>query len=98
MYSLSCEDLLKFVERSAPLLQDLALGWKYSFPGSIHPHESLRLIPSLARFRLWAADSQTVTSLFAALADSPGPSLLPNLRTLFIEMVDSDISDSSWRT
>ncbi|KAJ7208435.1 hypothetical protein B0H12DRAFT_430293 [Mycena haematopus] len=97
MFSVSCEDLLTFVERSAPPLRDLTLGWEfYDSPNSIQLHECLHLIPSLAEFRMWASDSQVVTTLFAALADSP--SLLPNLRNLKIHMVDSDISDSSWRT
>ncbi|KAJ7208444.1 hypothetical protein B0H12DRAFT_1158454 [Mycena haematopus] len=104
MRSVSCQDLLAFIERSAPPLRRLALGWKSDdFPNSIQLHECLLTLcfpdvtPSLTRIQMRESDWQTVTSLFAALADSP--SLLPNLRNLNIHIgYDPDtISHSSWR-
>ncbi|KAJ7263181.1 hypothetical protein B0H12DRAFT_1231020 [Mycena haematopus] len=91
MVNVSYDDLLAFVQRSAAPLQSLTLGWA---PDSMRLHECLCLMPSLALlFKIGAADSQTATSLFAALADSP--SLLPNLRTLFVYF--RSVADISWR-
>ncbi|KAF7361505.1 F-box domain-containing protein [Mycena sanguinolenta] len=92
-------DLLRFIERSAPPLQELVMGWQYPEKDIIHLHECLHLIPSLARFQMWGPEIPIVADLFAALADSP--SLLPNLRRLIIHtftLYTDFIPDSFWRT
>ncbi|KAF8198281.1 hypothetical protein K438DRAFT_1967023 [Mycena galopus ATCC 62051] len=76
------DELLQLCKRSAPPLQELALGspWR-SFADE---REYLELIPSLARFTIWRPGSQFVVDLFAALVDSP--SLLPVLSSLTIDI------------
>ncbi|KAJ7218869.1 hypothetical protein B0H12DRAFT_1152995 [Mycena haematopus] len=95
MHFISSDDLLRFMKRSAPPLQELAIGWAYSTPNSLDVYECLCLIPSIVRFRMWWPSPYVVADLFTALADSP--SLLPNLQNLIVNP-SSDISDSSWRT
>ncbi|KAF7361471.1 F-box domain-containing protein [Mycena sanguinolenta] len=92
------EHLLALIQRSAPPLQHLALGWGFYFTDSFHLLECLHIVPSLVRFEMWMADPRAVNALFAALANSP--SLLPNLRNLTIHLAsggdEPNISDS-WR-
>ncbi|KAF7328774.1 hypothetical protein MVEN_02506100 [Mycena venus] len=93
---LSTHDLSAFLERSSPPLQELVVGDSSNF---VELHRCLTLIPTVTRFEIWWPDSNIVVDLFAALADSA--SLLPNLRYLTIhnvDMIESDISDSSWET
>ncbi|KAJ7266364.1 hypothetical protein B0H12DRAFT_1230153 [Mycena haematopus] len=98
MYSVSAGDLLSFMKRSTPPLQELVMGYQHHpTPNSIELHECFHLIPSLARFEMWRPDTQSVEHLSAALADSP--SLLPNLRSLTIHTASYiRISSSAWRT
>ncbi|KAJ6477635.1 hypothetical protein C8R45DRAFT_363629, partial [Mycena sanguinolenta] len=98
MCYVSGDELVAWVKRSAAPLCDLALGWQYRGRlNSFQLHECLRLMPTLGRFRMWRPDSDVVTELFAALADTP--SLLPNLHDLSINLTGTlrHISDSSWR-
>ncbi|KAJ7218877.1 hypothetical protein B0H12DRAFT_327177 [Mycena haematopus] len=100
------ESVSGFLKRSSPPLQDLAMGWRWSSFETqfVHLDECLRLIPSLARFKMWGPDSQLVADLFTALDDFP--SLLLNLASLTINMVhysfsattSSVISNSAWWT
>ncbi|KAJ6510692.1 hypothetical protein C8R45DRAFT_1207568 [Mycena sanguinolenta] len=95
MNDLSGKELLDFVQRSGPPLQNLTvLRWPYYWR-NVDLLECLRLLPSLARFR-WIAALSAVTDLFAAMADSP--SLLPNLRHLNITLMPNAISDFYWTT
>ncbi|KAJ7208441.1 hypothetical protein B0H12DRAFT_1330165 [Mycena haematopus] len=98
MQTISGSHLLRFLERSAPPLQELAMDWEYQAFTSINLHECLHLIPSLARFEMWRPDALIVADLFVILVDSP--SLLPNLHHLTIHMRwnSTGISDPSWRT
>ncbi|KAJ7218866.1 hypothetical protein B0H12DRAFT_1152990, partial [Mycena haematopus] len=95
MHYISGGYLLRFIKRSTPPLQELAIGWEHDVMNSIHLHECLHLIPSIVRFRMWWPNPDVVADLFAALADSP--SLLPNLHTLIVHP-DNDIPESTWRT
>ncbi|KAF7375493.1 F-box domain-containing protein [Mycena sanguinolenta] len=95
---ISGDDLVAFFERSAAPLWDLALGWEFGGIQSFHLHKCLRLIPSIARLKMWQPDADIVMQLFAILADS---SLLPSLRDLTIHVYTGDeshISETSWRT
>ncbi|KAJ6510706.1 hypothetical protein C8R45DRAFT_964923 [Mycena sanguinolenta] len=91
------DDLRRFIERSAPPLQELAMGWTYHETDSVHLHKCLHLIPSLTRFQMWRPETPIVVELFAALADSP--SLLPNLRRLTVHTLSimHSLPDSFWR-
>ncbi|KAJ7242401.1 hypothetical protein B0H12DRAFT_851599 [Mycena haematopus] len=96
MHSISGSDLLRFMERLRPPLQELVMGRGYRAMLWTDLHEYLHLIPSLARFEMWRLNAQIVADLSAALLDFP--SLLPNLRSLTIH-TGSGIrsSESSWR-
>ncbi|KAJ6598061.1 hypothetical protein B0H10DRAFT_2086080 [Mycena sp. CBHHK59/15] len=86
---LSDDDLLSFLKRSSPPLQELSIGH-----GGRCPDSCLRLIPTLTQFggRL---SLPVVEGFFDALAESP--SLLPNLRSLFVRPTYDTIPDSFWR-
>ncbi|KAJ6510716.1 hypothetical protein C8R45DRAFT_964933 [Mycena sanguinolenta] len=75
--------LLRFMKRSTPPLEELTMAWQDGAT-SIHLDECLRLIPTLATFKMWGPEPQTVAHLLSSLADSP--SFLPNLHTLMIDM------------
>ncbi|KAJ6466443.1 hypothetical protein C8R45DRAFT_1079664 [Mycena sanguinolenta] len=88
--SMDC-DLLRFMMRSAPPLQDLEICWTWSpESSSIHLLECLRLIPTLCRFRMVWPGPTVVQDLFAALADCPY--LLPKFHNLII-CPQSDLED-----
>ncbi|KAF7361513.1 F-box domain-containing protein [Mycena sanguinolenta] len=91
--------LLRLLERSAPPLQELTMGWsQYLGMNSDYLHECLHHIPSLASFRMWEPSAEIVVNFFAALADSP--SLLPNLCRLAFHMTirsSPQITDLFWR-
>ncbi|KAJ6466435.1 hypothetical protein C8R45DRAFT_939211 [Mycena sanguinolenta] len=104
----SSDDLLRFMIRSAPPLQDLEIAFD-SDSSSIHLLQCLRLIPSLVSFRMLWPEVPIVEDFFAALADSP--SLLPNLRRLIVHpeydsaslvvnspFIPSVLPEASWRT
>jgi hypothetical protein len=88
----SCsQDLVSFLERSTPPLQELVLGMHENYLAYHSMREYLLLIPTLSRFDLWWPSQQSfLADFFAALVDSdsdPGtPSLLPNLRSLTIRI------------
>jgi hypothetical protein len=99
--SVALGDLWSFLKRSSPPLQELVLGLPNH--DSIRLHQSLHLIPSLARFKIWVPDAQAVVALFVALADSP--SLLPKLQRLVVRTMPRHppptspyISQFSWPT
>ncbi|KAF8155304.1 hypothetical protein K438DRAFT_1987022 [Mycena galopus ATCC 62051] len=101
MLEVSLPDLISFLKRSAPPLQELTLGWAYHATPFSPLHECLHLIPRLTQFVMWLPDSQVVAELFAALAESH--SLLPHLSRLSIDMSGNwdgskcDIPESAWR-
>ncbi|KAJ7794821.1 hypothetical protein B0H14DRAFT_2922028, partial [Mycena olivaceomarginata] len=75
--------------RSSPPLQELSIGH-----GGRCPDSCLRLIPTLTQFR-GRLSLPVVEGFFDALAESP--SLLPNLRSLFVRPTYDTIPDSFWR-
>jgi hypothetical protein len=91
----SGRDFLSFLKRSSPPLQELTIG--LSSLRSVLLHECFRLVPTLARFKLWidTRGHHLAIELFNALADSP--SLLPNLHSLVLQGFPL-IQDSSWTT
>jgi hypothetical protein len=93
---LTDSELLYFLKRSAPPLQELFLNitlHSHYYENEPYVLQSLRLIPTLTRFEMCFPKSELLAAVFAALADSH--SLLPNLRTLIIHL--SIISESAWR-
>ncbi|KAJ7750175.1 hypothetical protein B0H14DRAFT_2982227 [Mycena olivaceomarginata] len=76
---LSDDDLLSFLKRSSPPLQELSIGHGGRCPDSCLRRLSLPV----------------VEGFFDALAESP--SLLPNLRSLFVRPTYDTIPDSFWR-
>ncbi|KAF7348249.1 F-box domain-containing protein [Mycena sanguinolenta] len=95
---ISDDDLLRFLKRSAPPLQEMTMKWG---PGTIDPthlRECVHLIPSLARFEIWGPHAEALADLFATLADCP--SLLPNLDRLTIHNMPYGsrvLSNSAWK-
>ncbi|KAJ6463986.1 hypothetical protein C8R45DRAFT_1024831 [Mycena sanguinolenta] len=75
----SFTDLSLFLQRSMPSLRRLVLSSELSPIEFTHLDESLRLLPSLTHFELYALGVLN-TDFFTALADSE--SLLPNLRNM----------------
>ncbi|KAF8198212.1 hypothetical protein K438DRAFT_1966951 [Mycena galopus ATCC 62051] len=101
MRGLTWGGLIRFFKRSAPLIQELIVGWDFDM-GFVHVHECLLLIPSLVRLKMWKPFPKIAIEFFAALDNSS--SLLPHLRRLTIHLDTetemepvSSISDSSWR-
>ncbi|KAF7328749.1 hypothetical protein MVEN_02503600 [Mycena venus] len=91
-------ELLSFLERSSPPLQELVVGQGSELTGSNGLHDYFRLVPILTCFEVWRPDFALITELFAALDSS---STLPNLHILTIRNLsesDSAIPDSSWKT
>ncbi|KAJ7666949.1 hypothetical protein DFH06DRAFT_1470076 [Mycena polygramma] len=95
MRNVSGDDLISFLERSSPPLQELALTNIYNRLPLTDFVECLHLVPTLTFLKVWWSGSDA-TELFAVLADSP--SLLPNLRRVSFCFSDDSLSDSSWRT
>ncbi|KAF7328775.1 F-box domain-containing protein [Mycena venus] len=66
----SGHELLSFLERSSPPLQELVVG-----DGSelVRLHDLFHLLPGLTSFEIWGLGPPLMTELFAVLADSPVP-------------------------
>ncbi|KAJ7896289.1 hypothetical protein B0H14DRAFT_499871 [Mycena olivaceomarginata] len=99
------QDLVSFLERSTPPLQELVLGMRENHLAYHFMREYLLLLPTLSRFDLWWPPQQSfLADFFAALVDSDSdcdaasPSLLPNLRTLTIrtEFSSSRFDHNAW--
>jgi len=91
------DDLVSFLKRSSPPLQELVLGFGCKELDFVGLAECLRLIPTLMRLEAWRPRGRVAEQLFAALAESP--SLLPNLHTLTIHLSAPEVaetSDSFW--
>ncbi|KAJ7334956.1 hypothetical protein DFH08DRAFT_965689 [Mycena albidolilacea] len=78
--NLSANDLISFLERSSPPLQELVISDVSGLIHDIHFHDFLRLLPSLQHFEVWWPSDDLMTQLSAALEDS----FWPNLRDLII--------------
>jgi hypothetical protein len=78
--NLSPNDLISFLERSSPPLQELVISDVSGLIHDIRFHGCLRLLPSLQRFEVWWPSDDLMIQLSAALEDS----FLPNLRDLII--------------
>ncbi|KAJ7680714.1 hypothetical protein DFH06DRAFT_427415 [Mycena polygramma] len=76
------DNLLSFLQRSSPPLQELTVG----FSEFAELADSLRLVPTLTSFEHWCHVDR-VTELFVALTESP--SLLPNLHRLILRLYTS---------
>ncbi|KAJ6602467.1 hypothetical protein DFH09DRAFT_968856 [Mycena vulgaris] len=85
-------DLLSFLKRSAPPLQELALGTGYGALDINDLNDCLRLLPALTHLELWGANPDIVDGVLALLAEPPGTGLLPNLRSLELMDYHSQIS------
>ncbi|KAJ6510674.1 hypothetical protein C8R45DRAFT_1161503 [Mycena sanguinolenta] len=98
MCIVSFNDVLRFLKRSVPPLEELTMSWRD--PDFTLLHECLDVIPTLSRLELSAGtNSQVVDNLCAAVANSP--SLLPNLHTLTVHIYgtsSNDIPHSFWGT
>ncbi|KAJ7666934.1 hypothetical protein DFH06DRAFT_1470068 [Mycena polygramma] len=92
MRDVSSDDLMSFLKRSSPPLQELVIGHGRRAELS-RLEDCFRLIPSLISFRLWWPRTTLIAHLFTVLADSP--SLLPNLQRLFIHN-SYNLPDSFW--
>ncbi|KAJ7933971.1 hypothetical protein B0H13DRAFT_2650441 [Mycena leptocephala] len=89
-------DLLSFLIRSSPPLQELDMGHNSAALDFTQLAECFRLVPTLTCFKAWRPGGEGVDALFAALAESP--SVLPNLQTLMIFIDNNSASESSWKT
>ncbi|KAJ7453697.1 hypothetical protein B0H11DRAFT_1820391 [Mycena galericulata] len=95
MRGISFDDVLSFLKRSSPPLQQLVLGDGVDYERVDQLVECLRLVPTVTHFELWHPEFG-VEGVFTFLAESP-PHVLPNLQSLTIRP-DSRISDSLWET
>ncbi|KAJ7449980.1 hypothetical protein B0H11DRAFT_2289356 [Mycena galericulata] len=95
MRGISFADVLLFLKRSSPPLQQLVLGDGVNYGRVDQLVECLHLVPTVTHFELWYPESG-VEGVFTFLAETP-PRLLPNLQSLTIRP-DSRISDSVWET
>ncbi|KAJ7748801.1 hypothetical protein DFH07DRAFT_1035568, partial [Mycena maculata] len=93
MEVLEPHDLIEFLQRSLPPLQDLIIG---NLPFA-ELQECLRLVPSLTQLELWRPKGLVVEEVCTALADSP-TDLLPNLRSLTIHLDWSTIISAPFCT
>ncbi|KAJ6520455.1 hypothetical protein C8R45DRAFT_955217 [Mycena sanguinolenta] len=97
----SSGDLLRFMMRSAPPLQNLEICWTWnSEHSSIDLLGCLRLTPTLTRFQMVGSNLSVIQDLFTALADCP--SLLPQICNLMVHPEYNDdgavaIFEASWR-
>ncbi|KAJ7457909.1 hypothetical protein B0H11DRAFT_2319466 [Mycena galericulata] len=96
MHPISFADVLSFLKRSSPPLQQLVLLDGVDPDELNQLVECLRLVPSLTHFDLWWSMSR-VDDIFAALAESP-PHLLPNLRSLIFRLYEHGTPSESWET
>lgn len=88
---LADDNLVSFLKRSLPSLQELIL-----MCGDLDRLEAcLRLVPTVAHFDMWRA-SRVAEELWAALADAP--SLLPHFRSLTIRTPFGGTSHAWWQT
>jgi hypothetical protein len=78
--NLSANDLISFLERSSPPLQELVISDVSGLIHDIRFRDCLRLLPSLQRFEVWWPSNDLMRQLSAALEDS----FLPKLRDLNI--------------
>ncbi|KAJ7453657.1 hypothetical protein B0H11DRAFT_271519 [Mycena galericulata] len=90
------DDLLAFMKRSSPPLQELVLGAGSVVDDRQQLVECLRLVPILTHLDMRWPPTASVEELFSTLAQSPSV-FLPNLRSWTIRLhLRADISDSSW--
>ncbi|KAJ6466744.1 hypothetical protein C8R47DRAFT_1153548 [Mycena vitilis] len=92
---MSGDDLLSLLRRSAPPLEELALGDGFR-AGSIRLHECLELVPILERFEMWGMNINLLGELLTTLTSSP--SIVPNFHTLKISNLykSGNAPDSCW--
>ncbi|KAJ7448074.1 hypothetical protein B0H11DRAFT_2289986 [Mycena galericulata] len=95
MVDLSDDDFLSFLKRSSPPLRDLVLNVGFNDGDFARLDACLCLVPTLTLFDFsWPGD-RMFRQLLAALAESP-PRLLPNLRTLTVDLhINNAITDAS---
>ncbi|KAJ7457920.1 hypothetical protein B0H11DRAFT_2286716 [Mycena galericulata] len=93
MRAISFADVLSFLKRSLPPLQQLVLGDGVEYGGIDQLVECLRLVPTVAHFELWYPETRAA-GVFTLLEETPSR-LLPNLRNLNIRPI-SRISDYLW--
>ncbi|KAJ7748737.1 hypothetical protein DFH07DRAFT_942180 [Mycena maculata] len=90
------DDMIEFLQRSSPPLQDLIIG-RGCRPSPIpftRLQQSLRLVPTLTQLEIWGSK---VEGIFSALAEYP-THIIPNLRSLTIYLCLDSLSPEFWTT
>ncbi|KAJ7609618.1 hypothetical protein FB45DRAFT_1066665 [Roridomyces roridus] len=85
-------DIVPFLQHSSSALQELVI----EGAGKLALDEILTLVPSLIRFEIQWPHIKDVGQLFNILAQPPPSDVVPNLRILKLDLINSDPTVDQW--